>query len=385
MPNCCQFCLRGIRDTNLRRVCGSCRKTERNACLFCGLPFQGSHTCALKVPECVHCYKPFWLHKLALPLSAAPGGATAEHRKGLCGKCKSQGFILCTKSGCASVAENPGKHVYCNAHHPLPASSLWRKGIVPTGGPPFLSTWSWRSWGVELECFQERDTTVPESWRPPTGWAKGTDGSISAKTPTAEFRSPPFYGDRGLVQMVKDIWSIRRAGWSGVNLSTGTHIHLDMSGTDEEDYRAIHKFARAFEDQIFELVSPSRRTSSYAKRLGTRINLRDRYRWANFCALREFGTLEIRLHQGTMNPIRVKMWACLMLKFIETGIRIGRQRGLPKKGLFDVLNLTPRERIYWTARRNRFIRDQQERERRAQTATAQAVATSTPQATPVGG
>lgn len=364
----CQFCLRPVRHSNLRRVCGACRHAGRGVCLFCGLPYQDSHSCSLRVPKCVQCYEPIWIHRLALPLNAGIGN-TAERQRGLCGKCKSQGFALCQKQGCAGLAKDAGKFVFCDQHHPLPASSLWRKGIVPTGGPPFLHTRSWRSWGVELECYLDRGARVPEGWKLPSGWGKGTDGSISPpyRTQSAEFRSPPYYGDRGLVQMVKDIWAIRRAGWGGVNRSTGTHLHISMDGCDDDDYRAIFRFAKHFEDQVFDLVAPSRRDNSYAKRLGGRLNLRDRYRWANFCALREFGTIEIRLHQGTVHPIRVRMWACLMLKLIETGIRLGRQRVLPKMSLLDVLNLTPRERAYWTARKNRFIRDQQERERQTQT------------------
>lgn len=367
MPSCCQFCLRDVRDTNLRRVCGACRKTERNACLFCGLPYQGSHACSLNVPKCVHCHQPYWLHRLALPLDA---GLTQSNQssKGLCRKCRGDGYAQCTKPGCAGLAKDAGKFIFCEQHHPLPASSLWRKGIVPTGGPPFLHTRSWRSWGVELECYLDRGVRAREGWKPPAGWGKGTDGSIRPpyETQSAEFRSPPYFGDLGLAQMVKDIWEIRRMGWGGVNRSCGTHIHIDMSGADEEDHRAIFRFAKHFEDSVFELVAPSRRDNTYAKRLGARLNVRDRYRWANFAALREFGTIEIRLHQGTVHPIRVKMWACLMLKFMEIAIRIGRQRVLPKKSLLDILNLTPRERVYWTARKNRFIREQQERERQAQ-------------------
>ena len=40
----------------------------------------------------------------------------------------------------------------------------------------------------------------------------------------------------------------------------------------------------------------------------------------------------------------------------------------PKKPLLDVLGLTRRERIYWTARKNRFIRDEQRRNQQAQAA-----------------
>lgn len=363
----CQFCFRPVRSTNLRRVCGSCRHSGRGVCLACGLPYQGTHVCALNLPKCANCAAPIWARRLALPIDAGRGPAR-ESRPGLCVQCRSRGFVFCQKTGCTSLAKSTGKLVYCEHHHPLPEASLWRKGIKPNGGPPFISTRSWRSWGVELETFLDRGARASDAWHPPVGWNKGTDGSISPPyaTPTAEFRSPPFFGDCGLTQMYKDINFIRRAGWSGVNKSCGVHVHIDASGLDEEDHRAIHRFARAFEDQVFELVAPSRRENRYCRRLGSRLDLRDRYRWVNFCALREFGTIECRLMQGSVSPIRILMWVRLMLRFMEVGLRLGRQRILPKKPLFDVLGLSPRERVYWQARKNRFITDEQRRQQQAQ-------------------
>lgn len=366
----CQFCLRPVRHSNLRRVCGSCRRTGRNICIFCALPYHSNHTCSLNLPRCANCHQPTWLQRLALPLNAGQRRSGEQEMRLLCGSCKSKGFLLCHRPGCLSIAKNPGKLVYCDSHHPLPASSLWRKGILPIGGPPMINSRSWRSWGVELECYVERGVRVRDDWTPPPGWNKGSDGSITPpyRTQTAEFRSPPFYGDRGLAQLVRDVWEIKRAGWGGVNKSCGSHLHIDLGAMDEEDLKAIFRFAKAYESQIFELVAFSRRDNSFCKKLGARINMRDRYRWANFSALNEFGTLEVRLHQGSVHPIRLMMWVRLMLRFVEIAIRLGRQRGLPKRGLFDVLNLSARERVYWKARKERFIRDQQRREQQAQAA-----------------
>lgn len=367
----CQFCLRPVRHTNLRRVCGSCRRAGRVVCLTCGLPFNrdSGHNCTVSLPRCLHCFEPHSPFRLALPIDAGRNPQRNE-RRGLCKKCVALGFVPCEKNGCAKIAEKPGKHKFCAEHHPLPPSSLWRKGILPLGGPPLLNTCSWRSFGIEIECFRERGRPANPEWVLPKGWAKGTDGSISPgfRTECAEFRSPPFFGDLGLAQMIRDIWSIQRSGFSGVNRSTGVHVHLDMGATSDEDHKALFKFAKAFENQIFELVAPSRRENSYCKKLPSRISTRDRYRWLNFCALREFGTVEVRLHQGSVSGIRIAMWVRLMLKLVEAGIRQGRQRIVSTRNLFDVLDLSARERIYWTARRNRFIREQQERQQRTQPA-----------------
>jgi hypothetical protein len=186
--------------------------------------------------------------------------------------------------------------------------------------------------------------------------------------------------------MVRGIWSIQRSGFSGVNKSCGVHVHIDMSASGEDDHKALFRFARAFEDQVFELVAPSRRDNHYCKKLGGRITLNDRYRWLNFCALREFGTVEVRLHQGSVSPIRIMMWVRLMLKLVEAGIRQGRQRVISTRNLFDVLDLSSRERIYWTARKNRFARDQQAREQAERDRQAQAVGgQSAPQPVQAGG
>lgn len=371
----CQFCLRPVRHTNLRRICGPCRRTGRIICLTCALPYirNSGHNCAVNLPRCLHCFEPHTPFRLALPIDAGRNTQRNE-RRGLCKKCLALGCVPCEKNGCAKIAEKPGKHRFCSEHHPLPPSSLWRKGILPLGGPPFLNTCSWRSFGIEIECFRERGRVVASTWVPPKGWGKGVDGSISPgfSTETAEFRSPPYYGDLGLAQLIKDVLAIQRSGFSGVNKSCGTHVHIDFSATTEDDQRALFKFAKAFESQVFELVAPSRRENSYCKKLPGRMTFRDRYRWLNFAALREFGTVEVRLHQGSTSAIRIAMWVRLMLRLVEAGVRQGRQRIVSSRSLFDVLDLSTRERIYWTARRNRFIRDQQERQHRAQPASQSA-------------
>lgn len=373
----CQFCLRPVRHTNLRRICGPCRHSGRAICLICGLPYirNSGHNCTVSLPRCLQCYEPHTPFRLALPIESGRSPQRNE-RRGLCKKCLAQGYVPCERSGCVKIAQQPGKHRFCSDHHPLPPSSLWRKGVLPLGGPPFLNTCSWRSFGIEIECYRERGREVVPNWVPPKGWGKGTDGSISPgfRTETAEFRSPPYFGDIGLAQLVRDIWAIQRSGFSGVNKSCGVHVHVDFSATSEEDQRALFKFAKAFEAQIFELVAPSRRENHYCKKLPGRMTFRDRYRWLNFAALREFGTIEVRLHQGSVSPIRIMMWVRLMLKLIEAGVRQGRQRVSSTRNLFDVLNLSARERTYWTARRNRFIRDQQERQQRAQASATPAPA-----------
>ena len=106
-------------------------------------------------------------------------------------------------------------------------------------GPPFVSTRSWRSFGIELRSI----STGPPFLIPaaPCRLGKG-DGWVNPPHPTqSEFRSPPFFGDTGLTQMVRDIWAIKRAGWGGISRTCGCHLHIDMSGADTEDYRAIFR------------------------------------------------------------------------------------------------------------------------------------------------
>lgn len=94
-----------------------------------------------------------------------------------------------------------------------------------------------------------------------------------------------------------------------VNKSCGLHIHLDMRHkTQDEQVEIGERFSKAL-SVLSSLVPRSRRENSYCK---LRKSYDDRYVAINMSALRKYGTIEIRLHSGTVDFLKIKNWIKLL-------------------------------------------------------------------------
>lgn len=130
-----------------------------------------------------------------------------------------------------------------------------------------------------------------------------------------------------------------------VNKSCGLHIHLDCRGKTSDE---VWQLARRVDKWLFalrELVPESRRDNRYAKFGASKT---DRYRAVNFTAFREHGTLEVRLHSGTVDYTKVISW----IRLLELLLVVSSK---PKSGasclqVLAQLPLTDYERSYWLQR-----------------------------------
>jgi hypothetical protein len=92
-----------------------------------------------------------------------------------------------------------------------------------------------------------------------------------------------------------------------------------------------------------------------------------RYHGFNVNALHCHGTVEFRLHQGTTDPRKIKMWAAVCTALVEfaaahTEAEVMALRGTPAEILEKIL-AGDREVLRWTRARRRFF-DEQDRVRR---------------------
>jgi hypothetical protein len=146
--------------------------------------------------------------------------------------------------------------------------------------------------------------------------------------------------------------------WSGggatVTKDCGYHVHVDARDLTYWDMRRLIRLYARIENALFQVVSASRQTSQYCKRCGDqylrgldRQNPRDRhavtkavynvpavgrytvselkdskYHHKRYAALNLHswyyrGTIECRLHQGTVNAERVVNWGMLWAALID--------------------------------------------------------------------
>jgi len=107
-----------------------------------------------------------------------------------------------------------------------------------------------------------------------------------------------------------------------VNKTCGLHVHLDMRDRDKDKC-----FANLVQAQpiLFQIVPENRRTNRFCKKAENKV-FKDavaapsgdaRYRAINPHSYSRHGTLEIRLHSGSVNPIKINNWIELLLLIVN--------------------------------------------------------------------
>jgi hypothetical protein len=163
--------------------------------------------------------------------------------------------------------------------------------------------------------------------------------------------------------------------WAGlrVNHSTGHHLHLSFDEVEDRPraVRSLWNLYHRHQDTIFHLVSPSRRDNTYCRalpdeskflhganskrELRRRLTAFDRYNWVNFTHLfDESPRIEIRSHQGTLDPAKARAWLHLHLAAFDHACRRNCQAApasLPADrksfdSLVTTIGMKPNTRVY---------------------------------------
>lgn len=201
-----------------------------------------------------------------------------------------------------------------------------------------------RRFGIEIEFVGDR-WAVAEALRlrgiqarvegyshaTPSAWKVITDSSCGS-----ELVSPVLEGEDGRRQVRVAMEALRAAG-ATINKSCGLHVHHDARGLSLENLQALARTFAAAEDRLFEVVAPSRRSNVYCRRFRgssvadkverayglaaiQRISGRDRYHAINFAAYGRHGTVEVRMHQATLNGTKAVEWVLLGQAIVEAAV-----------------------------------------------------------------
>ena len=154
-------------------------------------------------------------------------------------------------------------------------------------------------------------------------WKSVYDGSV----PNGAEVVSPILSDNRLNEAVAVTKILKTAG-AHIDTDTGFHVHLGANAINNSDSLAqLCRNWYGVHSAIGALVAPSRLRNRYctvltrnsAERLAECLNnstegIGDRsYDSINFGAINRHGTIEIRLHQGTLNGVKAIAWA----KFVE--------------------------------------------------------------------
>lgn len=231
-----------------------------------------------------------------------------------CSRCFEENYFYCDNCGDATLREDSDDYLCNNC-------SNKKKPITIVG----LETEEfYYRYGIELECIYLDDEEQVDR----TGWIDTEDGSI--KPSGIEYNSPIFQNDctneiNGFCREASEI--------HGVNKSCGFHLHIESKDFSDEKLGLIYRNAKNLESWLFSIVAESRRENNYCRKLtniesikkfddawyktyehsGRKKNKYDetRYFWLNFHSHYYRGTIEIRLHQGTIDPVKIMNWVKL--------------------------------------------------------------------------
>lgn len=116
-----------------------------------------------------------------------------------------------------------------------------------------------------------------------------------------------------------------------VNKTCGLHVHLDCRTRDKE---IVFSNLVASQSLLYEMQPKQRRENEYCKRVESRSfaqqfghirgNRHDRYGGVNALAYDRHRTIEIRMHTGTTNAIKINNWVKLLVSIAtkETEIQL---------------------------------------------------------------
>ncbi len=172
-----------------------------------------------------------------------------------------------------------------------------------------ISPYSESSFKKEAERLKIKNFTI------------GSDGSIEVDTDENpddqghEVRMLIENSEENLKKQLKKLCTVLSNMESYVNTSCGLHIHLDMRHkSDTEIYEIGLRFKRCL-SVLSTLVPQSRRDNDYCK---LQKSDTDRYSAINMTALRKYNTIEIRLHSGTVDYLKIYNWIRLLNLIKET-------------------------------------------------------------------
>jgi hypothetical protein len=239
-----------------------------------------------------------------------------------CESCYWERYTTCDRCDQEIDRENSycsGDGTYCESCYP---GEEWEDGYF-TPSDCFDEIRSRRRFGVELETSE---CGGYENLRDETSFGCKEDGSITGK----EFVSPVLSSDDGLAEIRHFCRLARRFD---VDDSCGYHLHVDAENLDVTTLQRVALAYLRTEEIWQSFVPEARRENQYCQSIrwsASEVRAveskdkfrywasgQDRYQWFNVHSYPCHGSLEIRLHTGTLDSDKVCNWVKAHLRFVD--------------------------------------------------------------------
>lgn len=236
-------------------------------------------------------------------------------------------FISC--EGCGEYIDREEvfyteDYCYCDGCYPGDESNgdiNWKSMGDDIDGITFNDCTSTRRYGVEIECINASDSSHNND----TVFESKYDGSLDYSG--CEFVSPVLQGDEGFEELRK-MCKILSYQCAGIDNSCGLHIHIDLSDFNEVELSRLFYFIQKLEPISRKFVAKNRTRNSFCDTSLAGLDFKtkykngffqglERYSAYNFSSYNHHKTLEIRLHQGTIDYDDIRNWISLHLAIVD--------------------------------------------------------------------
>jgi len=203
--------------------------------------------------------------------------------------------------------------------------------------------------GIEAECYVHDNSNMST----PKHWNNVSDGSINAPENYygVEMVSHPANGDL-LMDSVDRLIKWSRIYGANVNRSCGLHIHFNSIDLSAREVAHIGIVYSHFEEVLKGMMPKSRQSSNWCRdfpignkelrRIDSEEELiesyyeymdseptQDKYNDARYCGLNihsryYHGSIEFRLHSGTLNKAKILNWISILNLIIIKGIELSK-------------------------------------------------------------
>lgn len=219
----------------------------------------------------------------------------------------------------------------------------------PTSPDPEGSYIDWGSWSPSLSSYQpitkKRKVRIenPELIkvkRIVQKWNGSIHDDGSLPTDGFEIATAPAIGS-DFTKQIREVCEALHKVKATVNEKCGTHIHVDMRDFSYQDIRKLMYLYVKFEGAWVQTQPPKRVLGKYCRPLGpeflenldtltattpnnmwkftidSKLAFHEKYRALNFKAFWEHKTVEVRMHEGTLDPEEIIHWSRCWSIFVQ--------------------------------------------------------------------
>lgn len=121
-----------------------------------------------------------------------------------------------------------------------------------------------------------------------------------------------------VTKIMNKVGKVLKRAKAFTNDTCGLHVHVDVRNRDK--FKAFSNLVAA-QDALYSLAKAERKTNTFCRPLpkdAQFIDLyADRYMGINKQSVQKFGTLEVRLYHGTVNPTEISRWSKLLINLTD--------------------------------------------------------------------